>query len=192
MKEYMQMLIWLMLFVIVIEMIFPDTEYKKYIKLVLGCIIIYTIMQPVVKLIPARGMYNQYVTEFQNKLIGGSGEEHLTDAYKDQLTQQQNVLKETLSQSIKSTIERETDVSVKEINIQWQEKGDSQIDSIYLTVGEKETKASEKITIPQIHIGEKSSSVAGDEEKLKIKIKTCLNNFYNVQTRNIYITVQKN
>ena len=48
------------------------------------------------------------------------------------------------------------------------------------------------IKIGEIHIGDKSDTVDGAEEELKNKIKTCLNDFYNVQVRNIYITVQKN
>ena len=53
-------------------------------------------------------------------------------------------------------------------------------------------KPSQSFKIGEIRIGDKSDTVDGDEEKLKNKIKTSLSNFYNVQVRNIYITVQKN
>lgn len=194
MKTYMQMLVWIMLFVIVVEMIFPDSNYKKYIKLVLGCVIVYTMMKPVIAFIPLQGKsYDAYVMNYQNQLLTAAGYGGAEESYKVQLRKQQEFLKTTYSQNIKQLVERETDVSVKEVEIKWQDNnGMIQIDQIYLTVGDKQKSKKNTIAVPKIRIGEKSSSLSGDEEKLKIKIKTCLNNFYNVQTRNIYITVQKN
>jgi stage III sporulation protein AF len=194
MKDYMQMFIWIMLFVIVIEMIFPDSSYKKYIKLVLGCIIIYTLIEPVVHVVQVQGKgYDDYVAYYQKELAKNIDYEEGSLSYEEQLRQQQETLKSTYEESIKQRIEKEVDVEVKKVEIEWGSDGTlQQIEKLYLTIGDKAAGQDGKITIPKIKIGEKSDSVSGDEEKLKIKIKTCLENFYNVQDRNIYITVQKN
>ena len=34
MKQYLMMIIWTMLFVIVVEMIFPSSDLKKYLKII--------------------------------------------------------------------------------------------------------------------------------------------------------------
>ncbi len=193
MKEYIQMFIWIMLFVIVIEMIFPDSDYKKYLKLVLGCIIMYTIIKPAAQFIPLEGQsYNQYVASYQSKLLEGmNGMEE--EGYNKEVRKQASLIKDTLLVSIKTVIEREMNVSVLDVQVDYKNGEDEAvIDTVYLIVGKTEERENGKIFIPKIKLGEKSSSINGDEEKLKIKIKTCLKNFYNVPSSNIYITVQKN
>ncbi len=193
MKEYMQMFIWIMLFVIVIEMIFPDSDYKKYLKLVLGCIIIYTIIKPIIQFIPVQGKsYDAHVREYQMRLSEDFGYEEAIQGYGEEVEKQQALLKETFAANIKGVIEKEMDVSVYSIEIKWREGGELEMEKIDLVVGGVKSHAEENITLPQIKIGDKSNSISGDTEKLKIKIKTCLENFYNVPSRNIYITVQKN
>ena len=51
MKQYLMMIIWTMLFVIVVEMIFPSSDLKKYLKIVLGFVMVYMIASPMIKLI---------------------------------------------------------------------------------------------------------------------------------------------
>jgi len=183
-----------MLFVIVVEMIFPDSDYKKYLKLVLGCIIIYTLIRPVIQFIPVEGKtYDTYVLEYQNKLAQGTAYEKVKKDVVHQIQKQQTFLKDTFTKSIKETIEKEMNVSVQHVDIAWKDdKEGTTIEKIYLVIGDKGVDAEGKISIPKVQIGEKSSSLGGDTEKLKIKIKTCLENFYNVPSCNIYITVQKN
>ncbi|MDF2878778.1 MAG: Sporulation stage protein [Clostridia bacterium] len=194
MKEYMQMFIWIMLFVIVIEMIFPDSSYKKYIKLVLGCIIIYTLIKPVVQVIHVQGKtYDDYVAYYQKELSKNIDYENGALDYEEQLRAQQEILKSAYEESIKHRVESEVEVEVEKVEIEWgKDESHQQIEKLYLLIGARTDGEDGKITIPSIKIGEKSDTLSGDEEKLKIKIKTCLENFYNVQDRNIYITVQKN
>lgn len=194
MREYMQMFIWIMLFVIVIEMIFPDSDYKKYLKLVLGCIIIYTIMKPIVQFIPVQGQtYDHYVSDYQKKLSEGLGYQNTLENYDEQIKSQQDTLKETFSENIKKVIEKECDIGVKRVDMEWHEGTyEVELAKIDLVVGVYEKEGGNINRIPQIKIGNKSSSISADEENLKIKIKTCLQNFYNVPSCNIHITVQKN
>ena len=69
MKDYMQILIWTMLFIILVEMIFPASEFKKYLKLLLGFIIIYTIFTPIVKGgFWNEAKYDEYVRYYQEQV----------------------------------------------------------------------------------------------------------------------------
>ena len=182
MNDYFKLLIWMILFVIVIEMIFPDSAYRKYIKLVLGCILMYTLLTPIVSLIKVDGAdYKAYVERYEKLLGNGSGAE----GYEKQFISGQEELKEAYKHSIKTLVEQQVEVSVQQVQL---ETSNGEISKIRLLVGKKE----EPIHIGTIHIGDKSQTVDGEEEQLKNKIKTCLCDFYNVQVQNIYITVQKN
>lgn len=183
MSGYLQYLIWMMLFVIVIEMIFPDSSYRKYIKLVLGCILVYTLLRPIVSFIKVDGAdYDDYVKKYQMLLKEQNIEGYDYQAEKER---QQETLQEVYQSSVKGYIEQAAEVEVVWLELAWHE---DELTGIEATV----TKPSDTIKIGEIHIGGKDEGVDGDEEKLKNKIKTCLSDFYNVQVQNIHITVQKN
>lgn len=183
MDSYLQYLIWMMLFVIVIEMIFPDSSYRKYMKLVLGCILVYTLLKPIVGLIKVDGAnYEDYVKKYQMLLAGEISD---NEEYNEELTRQQQNLQEVYEKSMKSYIEQEVNVKVVWLDIDWNQDEMIAI-NVYVA------RPSEEVKIGEIRIEDKSDTVDGDEEVLKNKIKTCLSNFYNVQVQNIHITVQKN
>ncbi|MBE6022412.1 MAG: hypothetical protein E7231_04145 [Cellulosilyticum sp.] len=183
MSDYLQYLIWMMLFVIVIEMVFPEMAYKKYIKLVLGCILVYTMLKPIVGLVKVDGAdYKDYVERYQKILaVDGSIQEN----YENQVESQKESLEKMYQIGMKQCIEEQVAVSVQQLQITFNE---DEIERVDLCVG----KQNDIIKIGEIHIGDKSDTVDGAEEELKNKIKTCLKDFYNVQDCNIYITVQKN
>lgn len=186
-REYMQMLIWMMLFVVIIEMIFPDTDHRKYVKMVLGCILVYTMLRPIIGLLPSGDeSYEAYIQRYEKQL--GLLENINKIDYEAEEDMQHEGLKEVYKEGIKRAVEKELQISVSDLEIVCDDT--MALKEIYLTVGDKKKKS--LIEIAPIHIGNKSDTVDGDEEKLKNKIKTCLNNFYNVQDCNIYITVQKN
>ena len=183
MREYLQMLIWMMLFVIIIEMIFPDSAYRKYIKLILGCILVYTMLQPIIGLVKGdHNEYDDYVKYYQERLSGGDA---ALAEYNKQKESQEEVLKRYYEEGIKTTVESSFEVKVRSVQLGDKE---NELTEINLTIGKNKEG---KIEVGTIHIGDKSDTLDGDEENLKNKIKTCLSDFYNVQVRNIHITVQK-
>ena len=183
MLAYFQYLIWMMVFVIIIEMFFPDSSYRKYIKLVLGCILIYTMLSPIIRLIQVDGQdYEGYVKKYQQFFVTGTMDQ---GGYEDSLRKQQESIKAMYEQSIAAYIEGQFDVKVQQVSVTWR---DDELDEIFVTVGDK----AQEERIGTIHIGDKSETVNGDEMVLKNKLKTCLSDFYNVQVCNIHITVQKN
>lgn len=183
MSDYLTYLIWMMLFVIVIEMVFPDSPYRKYLKLVVGCILIYTMIRPILDIVHIDSdTYNNYVAYYQT-LIEDAADGNYT--YENQLNNQQQSLEQIYQSSMKTYLESQLDIKVQSLNIKFKE---GNIQDIYLTVGGQ----ADTIQIGEIHISDKSNTVNGDEEKLKNKIKNLLNDFYNVQVDNIYISIQKN
>ncbi len=191
MKDYLQMLIWVMLFVLVIEMIFPDSAYRKYLKLVLGCIILYTLLTPLKNYLTLEGAsYDDYVSYYQNQFTL-TAQQGFSVAYEEEQEKQWQLLKNASEENMKKLIEKEVEVTVDAIDIQWEQtKEGLMIQEITLRV--KDQVKDDEVKVSRIQIGEKSDTVRGDQDKLKNKIKTCLKNFYNVQDCNIHITVQKN
>ncbi len=183
MSSYLQYLIWMMLFVIVIEMIFPDSSYRRYIKLVLGCILIYTMLKPIASLVQVNGAdYEAYVKKYQMMLSGNGS---IGNNYEEELNRQQESLQGVYETSMKDYIEQEVEVHVVWLQISW---NDDEMEGVDLIV----ERPSKTLKIGEIHIGNKSNTIDGSEEELKNIIKTSLSNFYNVQVCNIHITVQKN
>lgn len=183
MKDYLQCLIWMMLFVIIIEMFFPDSSYRKYIKLILGCILIYTMLTPLMQLVKADGGdYRDYVKKYQEAL---NLEDDGIEAYKEEYGKQGQSLKEMYEQSMRAMIQNKFALQVEGLTLDW--NGD-QISHINMVVKNKD-KEQKSI---ELGIEEKSNTINGDIESLKNKIKNYLSDFYNVQVSNIYITVQKN
>lgn len=195
MVAYLQITIWVMLFVIVIEMIFPDSDYRKYLKLVLGCIIIYILFRPIANLVLADpNSYDHLVKSYETQLSTNSQDDSIQKEYKRILSKQKEVLDDAYKQTIKNAIESQVGVQVVSCKIGFKEDTVNQtleIDKIEIVVKEKD-KNGKKMPLPEVGIANKNDEVIAQEEKLKNKIKTCLENFYIVQDCNIYITVQKN
>lgn len=195
MVAYLQTMIWVMLFVIVVEMIFPDSDYRKYLKLVLGCIIIYILFRPIAHLLLADpNSYDHLVKSYETQLSTSSQEETIQKEYKRILSKQKKVLEDAYKETIKSAIESQVGVQVVSCKIGFKEDIINQtleVDKIEIVVKEK-NKDNKKMPLPEVGIANKNDEVITKEEKLKNKIKTCLENFYIVQDCNIYITVQKN
>lgn len=189
MREYMQVLIWTMLFVIVVEMIFPASEFKKYLKLILGFIIVYTIFTPVVKGgFWNEGKYDEYVKYYQEQ-VGDLQHTNLKlQEYEEELL---GAYKEQEVNKIALKLKKQLNLEVVDSDIVFDTTGYTPtIQEITLNVVKEKKK--EKISIPQIKIGEKDKSLSLDQDNLKKEIKNCLGDFYNWDNVNINIIVQDN
>ncbi len=184
MREYLQMIIWMLIFVIVVDMIFPDSAYRKYIKLILGCILVYTLVQPIIGFLgKSENGYDNYVKYYQGYL---DESDQAVDYYNNQKAKQEEVLKSYYEDGVKQIIESEFDVKASYVDITYT---DNTVSKIKVVVTER---IGDDIEIGTIKIGDKSDTLNGNQEIIKNKIKTCLSDFYNVQDCNIHITVQKN
>lgn len=199
MREYIQILIWTMLFVIVVEMIFPDTDFKKYIKLITGLLVIYIVFSPILKSKLLSGIaYKDIVIAYQDRL----GEP--TDAlYESVFGKQQEKLNEMRQEQTEKEIiqilEKNLDITVLEASTTFKEGEENWVPeniSLVVAYGKREEPTlkigGKAIRVPQIKIGEKDESIRLEQKNLENQIKSCLKDFYNVDNFNIYITVQKN
>lgn len=189
MKAYMQILIWTMLFVIIIEMIFPASEFKKYLKLILGFIIVYTIFTPIVKGgFWNEGKYDEYVKYYQEQ-VGDEGHMNIKlQEYEEELL---GVYEEQEINKIAFKLKKQLNLEVVESDMRFDTTGYTPIiQEIDLVVAEE--KKEQKISIPKIKIGEKDESLSQDPDNLKKEIKNCLGDFYNWDNVNINIIVQDN
>lgn len=188
MKDYLLVIIWTMLFVIIIEMIFPASDLKKYLKLVLGFIMVYIIASPIIKVVTSTplveaGSLSGYVQFYEQQLSEGQ----YTSYEEERKKQEENVLsiyKDQMESQIKTLIETNLPVEVEAFSSETTLEGSHfSITSLEIEIAFKEDEA-------LFGIGDKSKSIVLDQTLLEKEIKNCINDFYNVDNANIYITVQ--
>lgn len=187
MKAYIELLIWTMLFVVVIEMIFPSSELKKYLKLILGFMVVYTILSPLLENeFISHKDYKDYVKYYAEKLT-------IDTSYKGEVENQTQtttqLYKEQLEETIKNTLKEELPIEVLNAEVTLT-PGNLEVEEVGLTV--VRNKVPDKIFIPAIKIGDKTESFTLQDSKIEKEIKSCLKNFYNLKDANIHITVQEN
>ncbi|OOB77659.1 MAG: hypothetical protein BEN19_01545 [Epulopiscium sp. Nuni2H_MBin003] len=187
MIDYMQVLIWTMLFVVVVEMIFPNSHLKKYIKLILGFIVIYNMIAPIINGgIFERGPYDEYVTYYQEQFDLVTDKGIQIEGYEKQL---QESFIQIEAQKITQNIEKELELVVENVTVSAQMQDYTpHVTDIDLTLSHK--KEDTAIMIPTIKIGEKDESIGISEQNLQKEVKNVLSDFYNLDNVNIYIVVQ--
>jgi stage III sporulation protein AF len=184
MKEYIGTLIWTMLFVVVIEMIFPESQMRKYLKLMLGFMVVYAILFPLIS--------NNWfpVAAYANKIEEYGTGMYSNEAYEAEVKLQQEknetIYRGYMEERMASTIEQEVGIEVLSLKYTSGQEGQN----LEIMVAQKEEE--KKIQIGKIQIGDKSENNKPVEQRLKNEIKSCLKNFYNLDQVNIYITVQGN
>ncbi len=189
MTAYMEILVWTMLFIVVVEMIFPNSHLQKYIKLILGFILVYTILAPILKGgLFEQGAYDEYVAYYQDQFALETGKSVHIEDYEQEILESY-ILQE--QEKVKAYVEKNiNEIEVVEVEIAAQVQSYiPEVTSVVLTVRYKQDNSG-PIIIPQIKIGEKSDSIMLDIENLEKEIKTLLSDFYNWDKVNIYIIVQ--
>ncbi len=207
--EFIKNIVIFLIFSAFIDMILPNNEYKKYINIVVGLILMILIIQPVSKLlfqnqtdfermIFHRNMeMNQKSIQHQKKIYEDQQNQWIIKSYKDQLEKQTKML---LSTHISRPI---SELSI-EVNEDAHTDQFGMINKILLTVHvDSSAQSTKKLSKDSVRPIEKiviqsqqptSSSSIKDVESLLLEknIKNLLANFYNLSSDNIIITVQKN
>ncbi|MEG0085371.1 MAG: stage III sporulation protein AF [Niameybacter sp.] len=188
MRSYLLTIIWTMLFVVIVEMIFPVSELKKYLKLVLSFIVLVVIASPLVTLLTQQQWVEttrpmEYIAFYQEQFEGGryvpyeeekkKQEESVKQVYKDQVESQMKLL-----------IEAKLPIEVSQIT------SEVTLNGSHIGISEMQVVVTPLASESFLNIWDKSESVVLSDEHLKNEIKKCINDFYNVDNANIYITVQ--
>lgn len=177
----------------IIEMILPEGNSKKYVKIVIGVYVLFTIISPVISKITGKTIQvsdilelNKYIEETENnsKLYVTLDEDNLNnikDIYESSL---RNDIKAKVAakgynaKNIKLEIEDDEEYTLKKIDIE-----------IYKNM-EKDKKDIETIQNVDINISQKSTENDMQEklsEKDKRKLKDYLSGVYEIDEKNINI-----
>lgn len=195
MIEYLKVLVWTMLFIVVIEMILPSSALQKYIKLILRFILIYTIIAPIVGIFFKGDIfeitkYDEYISLYNEQFDLMTEQGIRMEDYERELQDSFELREKAL---IKERIEKELDISVEVMVSSIMENYTPQLTDIELTVSpkkEEENAGDHLIMVPKIVIGNKSDSIRLYQKNIEKEIKKLLSDFYNLGQVNIYILVQ--
>lgn len=187
MKAWVKNIVFYMILITTIMNVLPDNQYKKYIKLFTGLLMLILIMAPVGGILQLNDKFNySYITKsFEQELNSAKSEiqlfenaqtEGLQKAYKDEIEShlreiaKENGLYVFTADTVLSE-DLETFGEIREIN---------------MTVSY--TEENSKIGVEPVVIGEQKNKAEGLEE---LKIKNEIQSFYNVERDNINITIQR-
>ena len=177
----------------IIEMILPEGNSKKYVKIVIGVYVLFTIISPVISKITGKTIQvsdilelNKYIEETENNsklyvTLDEDNSNNIKDIYESSL---RNDIKAKVAtkgynaKNIKLEIEDDEQYTLKKIDIE-----------IYKNM-EKDKKDIETIQNVDINISQKSTENDMQEklsEKDKRKLKDYLSGVYEIDEKNINI-----
>ena len=177
----------------IIEMILPEGNSKKYVKIVIGVYVLFTIISPVISKITGKTIQvsdilelNKYIEETENNsklyvTLDEDNSNNIKDIYESSL---RNDIKAKVAakgynaKNIKLEIEDDEEYTLKKIDIE-----------IYKNM-EKDKKDIETIQNVDINISQKSTENDMQEklsEKDKRKLKDYLSGVYEIDEENINI-----
>ncbi|WP_053985420.1 stage III sporulation protein AF [Niameybacter massiliensis] len=188
MRNYLLTIIWTMLFVVIVEMIFPVSELKKYLKLVLGFIVLVVIASPLITLISSQEWIqgtppSEYITFYQKQFEDGEYIPYQEEKKKQEESVKQ-VYQEQIEKQLTALLEAQLPVSVESLSSEVTLKGS------HMSIQEVKIEVIPYTSESFITIGNKNESVVLNQEYLENEIKKCIKDFYNVDNANIYIIVQ--
>lgn len=177
----------------IIEMVLPEGNSKKYVKIVIGVYVLFTIISPVISKITGKTIQvsdilelNKYIEETENNsklyvTLDEDNSNNIKDIYESSL---RNDIKAKVAakgynaKNIKLEIEDDEEYTLKKIDIE-----------IYKNM-EKDKKDIETIQNVDINISQKSTENDMQEklsEKDKRKLKDYLSGVYEIDEKNINI-----
>lgn len=199
--QYTQNIAMIIMFTTFVNLIMPNGDFQKYIKMVLGLIVIITILAPInTILFKNKPNYTDILKRYQLDIEQATVQVEsgmFLDAQKDIILEN---YREKITPQIIEIVEKSGKVTVMALGVDLNEDTMSNefgkitaIDMMVESTNQKNDKNT--IKIPKIKVGTKKieqDSAVGNEGQIEKDIKTCLIDFYNLSNVNINITVQKN
>ncbi len=178
------------LFVIIsiAELIMPKGNMKKYINMVIGLLIIFTIISPFAKLLKLNFNFEQTVFNYSKPNIIRDIEEN--QLYIQQEKQIEKIYKEKISNEITELIQEKTDYTVVDINIEIRTDKETYGEIDYLDISiSQDNKARDKIYIEKVKPVEILNNTKGEEPSHEgyEDIKKLVSNSYLVDIDKINI-----
>ena len=200
-SDYTQNIAMIIIFVSVINLVMPNGSFEKYIKMILGLIVIITILGPINTLLfknkpDYTDILKRYEIEIENKSMKIQSGQYL-EAQKDIILEN---YKEQLMPQMIGIAEKNGGIKVLDVDIGFNEDIESaefgQITDIAMVVEKTKAEPSTKaIKVPKIKVGTKKIKSYSKDQingQIEEKIKSSIIDFYNLPDANINIIVQKN
>ena len=185
-NTWAQRIIIVVIICTIIEMILPEGKNKKYIKIVMGIYIVFTIISPIIAKIN-----NKEKIDLEKYLdVNVSNETIETSATVDTNKYIEEVYKEKLKEDVKEKL-LSINYETKNVNLEIETKNDNTYGSILsleVTVSkEKEEKSENTIRINKVTIGENNRDKADLTKEEIDKIKKCLAENYKIDEEKISV-----
>ena len=186
MEHFTQIIISLVttiIFISAVEIIAPDNSIKKYIKYVLGLILISVMLNPIVYIF-TKGESDliQTITEYENMLYEGGEKKEVSDGMKNE---KEELFKKNLNNNCDALLKEQFDDKDFKSDIQCTFNYDDMtytIDKINVAVGSNGIKLIEKVNI---NLNETQEATTDNEKNNDIKEFLC--NTFKVPTEKIEI-----
>lgn len=190
-----------LIFAAFVEMVMPNNDFKKYINIVIGLLMMIVVLRPVGNLlfrsqeplellVFTRGIeMDKKALERQSAAYEQKQKELILQSYKEQLYKQ-----------IRLLISKNFAMEVVEIEVGVNENPEDEyfaaLESIKVTVAQEEKGVKgiqpiKKVVIGETEEAERDQGVDLETLVLEKNLKNLLTGFYNLSSDNIYITVQK-
>ncbi len=185
-NTWAQRIIIVVIICTIIEMILPEGKNKKYIKIVMGIYVVFTIISPIIAKIN-----NKEKIDLEKYLdVNVSNETMETSATVDTNKYIEELYKEKLKEDVKEKL-LSINYETKNVNLEIETKNDNTYGSILsleVTVSkEKEEKSENTIRINKVTIGENNKDKADLTKEEIDKIKKCLAENYKIDEEKISV-----
>ncbi|MBU5311028.1 stage III sporulation protein AF [Tissierella carlieri] len=196
-STWLKDIVVLFILISIAELIMPKGNMKKYINMVIGLLIIFTIISPFAKLLKLNYNFEQSVFNYSKPNIFDNEQDN--ELYTQQEKQIEKIYKEKISKEITGLIEEKTDYRVVDIVVGIIEKEENygEIDHLNILVGEKEqiTDKSkiyvEKVKTIEIQNNIKDTKSLDEDHKDLTDLKDLISNNYLVDKDRINIEIDK-
>lgn len=202
-RSWVLNIVTIIIFVTFLEILLPNSSIKKYIKMIVGLLIMLVILSPVLELVNGN-------IKIENEILKTSAqiEQKSLQANASQLENEQNkqmvaMYKKNMENDIRDRIEHENKVEVLNINLDIDENINSQtFGSIYMLhitlsmdmiLNNNKAKA-QSIETVSILVGDSAinNTVATNNDHYTIKeIKANISDLYGINEENIKISINK-
>ncbi len=185
-NTWAQRIIIVVIICTIIEMILPEGKNKKYIKIVMGIYVVFTIISPIIAKIN-----NKEKIDLEKYMdVNVSNETIETSATVDTNKYIEEVYKEKLKEDVKEKL-LSINYETKNVNLEIETKNDNTYGSILsleVTVSkEREEKSENTIRINKVTIGENNKDKADLTKEEIDKIKKCLAENYKIDEEKISV-----
>jgi stage III sporulation protein AF len=192
-SSWLKDIVILFILISIAELVMPKGNMKKYVNMVIGLLIIFTIISPFAKLIKMD--FNLDKAVFNYSRSSNSQGEPKNNFYAEQEKQIEKVYKEKLGREVTNLIEDNTDYKVLDIEVEIlnTEERYGEIDYLNILLGNEEESAKNKISIDnvvpvEINKDQKHEEISEDNFE---SLKELIGNSYSVDKDKMNIKINE-